>query len=310
MSIVVHSSLENIIKPNAIALGNFDGIHKGHKTVIKPILEQHNNCQVCPTLVTFSPHPQEFFSGKKKQLLTPLEEKQELLAQLGIKQLILLPFDGELASLSALHFVQEILVKKINAKYISVGEDFRFGYRRQGNADDLEQLASKNNIKVNITKEAKINFQGNLIRISSSAIREGLKTGNLELVKAMLGRNYSLLGKVVEGDKIGRTIGFPTANIEINSRKFLPKKGVYAVTVEVDKKIITGVMNRGERPTVSGLKTTNEIHLLNWSENLYNKTIKVNLIQYLRSEQKFNSLDELKQQINLDCQLTSQLIKL
>ncbi|MBF2056229.1 MAG: bifunctional riboflavin kinase/FAD synthetase [Cyanobacterium sp. T60_A2020_053] len=307
---VVHYSLENIIKPNAIALGNFDGIHQGHKTVIKPIFEQFNNHQVCPTLVTFFPHPQEFFSGEKKQLLTPLEEKQELLAQLGIKQLILLPFDRELASLSAPHFVQNILVEKINAKYISVGEDFCFGYRRQGNAEDLQQLAEKNGVKVNITKEEKIRFQDNLIRISSSAIREGLKEGNLELVKAMLGRHYSLIGKVVEGDKIGRTIGFPTANIEVNSRKFLPRKGVYAVIVEVDKKIIRGVMNRGERPTVSGLETTNEIHLLNWSENLYNKVIKVNLIQYLRSEQKFNSLNELKQQINLDCQRTSQLIKL
>lgn len=310
MSIAVHSSLANIIKPNAIALGNFDGIHLGHQKVIKAIFEQGSYQENCPTLVTFFPHPQEFFSGIKKQLLTPIQEKQDILKKLGIQQVILLPFDRELASLSALHFVQKVLIEQINAKYISVGEDFRFGYSRQGQAKDLQKLANNYGVKVNITKEQKINFQDKLIRISSSAIREGLETGNLDIVRTMLGRDYSLIGKVVEGDKIGRKIGFPTANLAISPDKFLPKNGVYAVKVEVDSQRINGVMNRGKRPTVSGVKTTNEIHLLNWSGNLYNKEIKVNLIEYLRTEKKFSSLEQLKKQIDLDCQRTSHLLKL
>lgn len=306
MTILVTSSLDDIITPNAIALGNFDGLHRGHQRVIKSIFEL-DNPDIYPTLVTFTPHPQEYFTGKKKQLLTPIPEKAKLLEQMGIKQLILLPFDRELATLSARAFVKDILVTKIQAKYISIGSDFRFGYQRQGNAQKLQKLTADNNIFVNITAEEKLNISGNFTKISSSDIRKALGEGNLSLAQGMLGRKYNLTGKVVKGQQLGRKIGFPTANLEIDAQKFLPKKGVYKVIVNQNNiyhNQLLGVMNIGDRPTVDGKKTTVEVHILNWEGDLYNKVLDVELISFLRPEKKFNSLDELKAQIAIDCQLS------
>ncbi|WP_069789385.1 bifunctional riboflavin kinase/FAD synthetase [Cyanobacterium sp. IPPAS B-1200] len=302
---LVTSSLENIITPNAIALGNFDGLHRGHQRVINSIFKI-NNPDIYPTLVTFTPHPQEYFTGKKKQLLTPIPEKAKLLEKMGVKQLILLPFDRELATLSARAFVKDILVEKINAKYISIGSDFRFGYQRQGDAHKLQELTAENNIYVNITAEEKIDVNDSFTRISSSDIRRALGEGNLSLAEGMLGRKYTLKGKVIKGKQLGRTIGFPTANLDIDKQKFLPKKGVYKVIVHqnniYDNQLL-GVMNIGDRPTVDGTKTTVEVHILNWEGDLYNKVLEVELLKFLRPEKKFNSLDELKEQITMDCQV-------
>ncbi|AUC61899.1 bifunctional riboflavin kinase / FMN adenylyltransferase RibF [Cyanobacterium sp. HL-69] len=306
MTILVTSSLENIITPNAIALGNFDGLHRGHQRVINSIFKI-NNPDIYPTLVTFTPHPQEYFTGKKKQLLTPIPEKAKLLEKMGVKQLILLPFDRELATLSARAFVKDILVEKINAKYISIGSDFRFGYQRQGDAHKLQELTAENNIYVNITAEEKIDINDSFTRISSSDIRRALGEGNLSLAQGMLGRKYTLKGKVVKGQQLGRKIGFPTANLDIDKQKFLPKKGVYKVIVNqnniYDNQLL-GVMNIGDRPTVDGTKTTVEVHILNWEGDLYNKVLEVELLKFLRPERKFNSLDELKAQIASDCELS------
>jgi len=306
VTILVTSSLENIITPNAIALGNFDGLHRGHQRVINSIFKI-NNPDIYPTLVTFTPHPQEYFTGKKKQLLTPIPEKAKLLEKMGVKQLILLPFDRELATLSARAFVKDILVEKINAKYISIGSDFRFGYQRQGDAHKLQELTAENNIYVNITAEEKIDINDSFTRISSSDIRRALGEGNLSLAQGMLGRKYTLKGKVVKGQQLGRKIGFPTANLDIDKQKFLPKKGVYKVIVNqnniYDNQLL-GVMNIGDRPTVDGTKTTVEVHILNWEGDLYNKVLEVELLKFLRPERKFNSLDELKAQIASDCELS------
>ncbi|MGY6530893.1 MAG: bifunctional riboflavin kinase/FAD synthetase [Cyanobacterium sp.] len=302
---LVTSCLDNIITPNAIALGNFDGLHRGHQRVINSIFEI-DNPDICPTLVTFTPHPQEYFTGKKKQLLTPIPEKAKLLEKMGVKQLILLPFDRELATLSARAFVKDILVDKIDAKYISIGSDFRFGYQRQGNAQKLQELTAESHIYVNITPEEKIDVNDSFTRISSSDIRKALGEGNLSLAQGMLGREYNLIGKVVKGQQLGRKIGFPTANLDIDKQKFLPKKGVYKVIVNQNNiyhNQLLGVMNIGDRPTVDGTKTTVEVHILNWEGDLYNKVLDVELVKFLRPEKKFNSLDELKEQITLDCQL-------
>jgi len=306
VSIIVTSSLDNIITPNAIALGNFDGLHQGHRRVIESIFEKNHNHTINPTLVTFTPHPQEYFTGQKKQLLTPIPEKAKLLEEMGIKQLILLPFDRELATLSAIDFVKDILVKQIKAQHISVGDDFRFGYKRQGDALELEKLAREDNIKVVVTCEQKININGQFVRISSSDIRKALHEGNLSMAQTMLGRKYSLVGKVIKGQQLGRTIGFPTANLDIDKQKFLPRKGVYTVKVTLDDRDhnpLLGVMNIGDRPTVKGKQTTVEVHILNWQGDLYNQFLTVKLLNFLRPEKKFNSLDELKAQIKMDCSL-------
>lgn len=324
----ITSLTSKALTPNAIALGNFDGIHLGHRQVVQPILNQCKDTNCHKTVVTFNPHPQEFFSGESKQLLTLIEEKAQELELLGIDQLVLLPFDRELASLNPQQFVENILIKELKATFITVGEDFRFGHKREGTAEDLRKIASQYIINVNITT---LKTDQNNLRISSSAIRSALSEGNIEEVTKLLGRNYTLTGKVISGEKLGRKIGFPTANIEVNPFKFIPRQGVYSVKVWLNKmpnsdqlesnweeKIfregvsyfpdllspleVKGVMNIGNRPTVNGKKQTIEVHLLNWSGDLHGKKLTVSLEKFLRPEQKFNSLDELKNQIKIDCE--------
>ena len=294
----ITSTPERALTPTAIALGNFDGVHLGHQNVIKPVL----NHSLRSTVVTFHPHPREYFSGEPCSLLTPLEEKISHLKKLGIQQLVLLTFNRELASLSPEAFVKEILINQLQPRYISVGEDFRFGYKRQGNAEILRTIGEQFGIKVNIAT-LETNQQQ---RISSSRIREAIVAGEIELANELLGRFYTLNGAIVAGEQRGRTIGFPTANLEVPRNKLVPRYGVYVVQVTSTTVPILdphpGVMNIGMRPTVNGKQATIEIHLLNWTGNLYQHTLNVELKQFLRPEQKFNSLDELKNQITRDCQ--------
>ncbi len=377
---VTYSTAKALI-PTAVALGNFDGLHRGHQRVIQPVLKTR---QVAPdklpqvgelpnweehvqaTVVTFNPHPQEFFSGQPRALLTPLEEKAQQLSCWGIEQLVLLPFDRELAALSPQDFVEKILVQQLHTQMISVGEDFCFGKGRSGTATDLQAIASNFGIPVTIVP----NFTCLGDRISSSAIRHALTEGNLQRAKQLLDRPYILTGIVVKGQQLGRTIGFPTANIQLPPDKFIPRQGVYAVRVFIEgerqrsrgaegqgsrgageqrgrgeiiiqnpippaplkkgeskiqnssslqplasspsssslQPLGIGVMNIGIRPTVNGNSQSVEIHLLNWSGHLYGKTLTVELEEFLRPEQKFASLEELKAQINTDCAKAKSLL--
>ena len=378
----VTSSCTAALTPTSVALGNFDGLHLGHRQVVQPILNRstfgQNSAAVCPpgqnwrsnagedqnleskhpatcdndstgniflgrdsdagdrpysTVVTFDPHPQEFFTGQPKKLLTPLTEKVELLAAMGVEQLVLLPFDRELAALTADEFVEEILVQQLQASRISVGMDFRFGRGRAGTAADLQSIASSYGIDVTL---APLHNCGEGDRISSSIIRESLASGDLRKANQLLGRPYSLVGTVVGGQRLGRTIGFPTANIELPPEKFLPRFGVYAVRVSVkdrggmikdesssykwenpqslisgkasDLSFVNGVMNVGCRPTVDGQQPTVEVHLLDWSGDLYGQTLSASLVEFLRPEQKFASLDALKTQIQTDCDVARKLL--
>ena len=292
----VTSSLTKALKPTAVALGNFDGVHRGHHQVIQPVL---NNPGAIATVVTFNPHPQEFLTGKRRRLLTPQSEKVEQLERLGVKQLVLLPFDRELACLSPREFVENILVQQLRSHSISVGQDFCFGKGRKGTVEDLKVIASNYGIPTTIVPLH--NCEGE--RISSSAIRQALEQGKLDRAKLLLGRAYSLTGTVVTGKQLGRTIGFPTANIDLPIEKFLPCNGVYAVKVHIatDTSPIPGVMNIGNRPTVNGTNQSVEVYLIDWSGDLYGKVLAVELEQFLRPEQKFESLDALKNQIKIDC---------
>ncbi|OKH22341.1 riboflavin biosynthesis protein RibF [Hydrococcus rivularis NIES-593] len=330
----VTSSTDKVLTPSAIALGNFDGIHRGHQKVLQPILQASAviGCPAsarkvirdsqCPyaTVVTFNPHPQEFFTGQSKQLLTPLPEKVKLLEQLGVEQLVLLPFDRELAALSPQQFVEEILMRQLQATRISVGEDFRFGHKRAGTAEDLRAIAAKFGVEVVITSLQ--TCQGNeseqpTLRISSSAIRQALAEGDIDRANRMLGRAYTLMGTVVKGQQLGKTIGFPTANLQLPPTKLLPRYGVYCVKVFLEgegENIITqssikGVMNIGCRPTVAGNTPTVEVHLLDWAGNLYGKTLTASLEKFLRPEQKFPSIDALKAQIAFDCDLARKILE-
>ncbi|MGF1590428.1 MAG: bifunctional riboflavin kinase/FAD synthetase [Pleurocapsa sp.] len=303
---LIVSSVEQIKTPTAIALGNFDGIHQGHRIVLQPIIDAFatsSQPHVYPSVVSFTPHPREFFTGGKLQFLTPLTQKAELLSNLGIEQLILLPFNRDLASLSPQQFVEQILAKQLQATLISVGSDFRFGYQRKGTGEDLKRIAASFGIKVQLNSLRQYqNRNHQQVRVSSSLIRQALSEGEIKTANAMLGRAYSLIGTVVTGQQLGRTIGFPTANLQLPAEKFLPRYGVYSVDVVLKQTVIKGVMNIGCRPTVAGEAPTIEVHLLNWSGDLYGQTLQVNLNEFLRPEQKFASVEALKQQINKDCQ--------
>lgn len=338
----VTASLTTVLTPTAIALGNFDGVHRGHYQVIHPILPRRplhqptainedvaltlgklptwqQNDASCeslatptgspyPTVVTFDPHPQAFFSQVDRPLITPLAEKRQLLQAMGVAQLVLLPFNHDLASLSPAAFVETILIQHLQARQISVGEDFRFGHQRAGTALDLRRLAAMYGVTVTIVPNQTSQDQ----RISSSMIRAALAAGDITQANRLLGRPYHLWGTVVAGQQLGRTIGFPTANLQVDAAKFLPRRGVYSVWVcpmtAIGGEPVSpaqrwaGVMNIGCRPTVDGQQQTIEVHLLDWTGDLYGQTLRVDLEAFLRPEQRFASLADLTAQIHADCQ--------
>lgn len=350
----VTNSLDTVLTPTAVALGNFDGLHLGHRQVIQPVLRQDSSVgwldgrstlshqfegtaeeqsraevallptiardQPYATVVTFHPHPREFFTGQSRPALTPIDEKAALMRAIGVEQLVLLPFNRELANLSPQEFVEHILIQRLQAKRISVGQNFCFGCQRSGTIADLQALAATFGVEVVIAPTQ--NHHGG--RISSSAIRQALQAGEIAFANRLLGRPYRLIGHVVEGQQLGRKLGFPTANLQLPPEKFLPRPGVYGVRVVISNPVETspespdpsanfsndannlaeglpGVMNLGCRPTVAGTQLTVEVHLLDWSGDLYGKTLAVNLESFLRPEQKFSSLDALKAQIQADC---------
>ncbi|BAP18353.1 MAG: bifunctional riboflavin kinase/FAD synthetase [cyanobacterium endosymbiont of Epithemia adnata isolate EadnSB Bon19] len=307
-SVWVTSSTANILTPTVIALGNFDGLHLGHRNVLQPIcLSSIETISSYSTVVTFTPHPQEFFTGQTRQLLTPLSEKIKLLKYLEIQQLVRLTFDRELAALSPQEFVAQILVKRLRVQQISVGEDFRFGHKRMGTAKDLSEIAASFGIPVHITSLK--TYSGLKQRISSSLIRRCLAEGKVTQAKQMLGYSYSLIGTVIKGQQLGRTIGFPTANLRLPPDKLLPRQGVYAVRVKINRKeTLKGLMNFGFRPTVAGKTPMVEVHILDWSGDLYQQSLTVELEEFLRPEQQFISLDKLKDQIVQDCCLARKIL--
>jgi riboflavin kinase / FMN adenylyltransferase len=294
----VISAIEDCLQPTYLALGNFDGIHLGHRAVIQT-LQPPPETSCYKTVVSFDPHPQVFFKGQPKPLLTVLLEKVQLLESLGVDQLVLLPFDENLAALSPEDFVEKILVQQLHAQKISVGFNFGFGCQRSGTVEDLKAIASQYNIPVHIVPPETL--EGG--EVSSSEIRLALTTGDVLRAKRLLGRPYSLSGTVVKGQQLGRTLGFPTANLSVPNQKFIPRQGVYRVAVQGStlKQEQLGVMNIGMRPTLDGICQTLEVHLLDWSGDLYGHTVTVDLEQFLRPEQKFESLDALKDQIQRDC---------
>lgn len=265
--------------------------------------------RVYKTVVTFVPHPQEFFSGQPRSLLTPLDEKVHVLERLGIEQLVLLPFDRELSSLTPQGFVNEILVKGLSCQHISVGQDFCFGQRRTGTVKDLSELLAIHGVGVDVV--ALEQSKGH--RISSSRIREALLAGEVAIATQLLGRAYALQGTVEKGQQLGRTLGFPTANLKLPPQKFLPRHGVYGVWVQSLavpglEQPQPGVMNIGDRPTVNGKTVTVEVHLLDWQGELYDKGLTVELVEFLRPQQQFDGLEALKTQIQKDCHRARQVL--
>ena len=295
---------ENAKRPTALALGSFDGLHLGHKKVIKAILKEPVGI---PTVVSFWPHPREVLFGESRLRLDLPTEKTLLLKPLGIEQLVLVPFNKALASQSAETFINEVLVKTLHAKHIAVGENFRFGRNREGDISTLKTIGSSLGIKISIIPI----LEDHHGRLSSSRIRKSLNNGDLKHAKYLLNRPYTFRGTVERGKGLGRKIGWPTANLKIDGRKFLPALGVYAAWAAIanTQERFLAVMNLGPQPTISpNSSSAVEVHLLEERINLLGQELIIEPVQRIRTQKKFENIEALSKQISLDAKSAKEIL--
>lgn len=287
--------LEPMPKGCVLTIGNFDGLHLGHQAVIDKLARQGRDMGLPSVAVIFEPQPLEYFQGRNApSRLTRLREKIIQFSAMPIDQVLILRFNRYFADLEAEAFINEILLRRLNVKYLVVGDDFHFGKARRGNFAMLKEKGAAFGFQVEDTPSYQLHGH----RVSSTLIRDALGEGDLDSASRMLGRPYSVCGRVAYGDKIGRTIGFPTANIQL-SRKNTPIEGVFAVVMTgVDGREIPGIANVGTRPTVGGgSKVILETHLFDFNRDIYGHYVEVHFKKKIRNEMRFPSLDELKAQI-------------
>jgi riboflavin kinase/FMN adenylyltransferase len=299
----VFNHLDQINEPvnqAVITIGNFDGVHIGHQALFHEVIEKAEAIGCTSVAITFEPHPLRVLKrNNHPPLITLYEQKSELIERTGIDILICVPFTPEFAALSAQQFVRDLLVQKLGIKAIVVGEDYSFGKHREGNIDLLKSYATDYGFEVIVAGWIK-SARALAARISSTKIRELITDGRMEQAEKMLGRNYQIRGKVVTGrDRGGKLLGIPTANINLHD-ELCPKTGIYAVTVECEGEQYRGVANIGYSPTFEDHEFTVEVHILDFSDNIYGKKIRVNFIRRIRDEIKFSSISELIDQIKLD----------
>ncbi|WP_305455507.1 bifunctional riboflavin kinase/FAD synthetase [Photobacterium leiognathi] len=282
-----------------LTIGNFDGVHLGHQTLLQQVVAKAHAMQLPATVMTFEPQPLELFAGDNAPArLTRFRDKYLQLKKVGIDRLLCISFNHHFANMSAEDFVERLLVKQLGVKFLVIGDDFRFGKDRCGSFDMLVAAGLKHGFEVVSTQSFCVSEQ----RVSSTAIRQALANDDLEQAEMMLGRPYSITGRVSHGRKLGRTIDFPTANIPLKRRVTLVS-GVYAVEVYgAASGPIMGVANVGNRPTVKGVRRQLEVHLFDFKADLYGRQLEVVLRHKLRDEKKFESFDALKCQIERDAQ--------
>jgi riboflavin kinase/FMN adenylyltransferase len=290
---------QRAITPTVLTIGNFDGVHRGHRALLRLLLSKAQALNLPATVLTFEPHPRElFFPGEAPARLSSLREKMTLLAECGVDRLHVVPFNRTLANLSADEFIQKILINGLAVRHLLIGDDFRFGRQRAGDFSLLQQAGAVAGFSV-----AAMDTQDHQKeRISSSAIRGALSQGDLIHAEALLGRSYAISGRVIHGDKIGRQLGFPTANIQLK-RLRPPLTGIYAVAVEgLGPQPIRGAASLGVRPTVTQQnKASLEVHLLDWcGGDIYGAHVRVVFLKKLRDEAKYPSLEALVAQIARD----------
>ncbi len=279
-------------------IGNFDGVHLGHQAILAQLARQAARLRVPRLVITFEPQPQEFFAGPTAPpaRLMRLREKLLALAGLGVERVLCLPFDRRLAALPALSFIEDLLVDRLGVRYLVVGDDFRFGYRRAGDFALLVAAGRQHGFQVADTGS----YLQDGERVSSTRIRQALAQGDLALATRLLGRPYDMCGRVAHGEQRGRTIGFPTANLHLH-RRVTPIYGVYAVLMSgMGLRPWPGIANVGRRPTVAGERERLEVYLLDFQGNLYGRQVKVDFLHYLRPERRFDSLEALRRQIRQD----------
>ncbi|MPQ45604.1 bifunctional riboflavin kinase/FAD synthetase [Marinifilum sp. N1E240] len=284
-----------------VTIGTFDGVHLGHRKVIRRLQELAHKVKGETVIFTFYPHPRLVLSEENNglRLINTLEEKKVLLEAAGIDHLVIYPFTKEFSKLSYVEFVEQILVKQLGMKYLVVGYDHRFGHNREGKYEDLKVFADQLNFK--IERQDVLNMDA--INVSSTKVRKAISEGDIKTANKYLGYRFFIKGDVIDGKKLGHKIGFPTANIDPQeSYKLVPKDGVYAVKVDVDDKRYLGMLNIGVRPTVNNQLDNRsiEVHILDFDQDIYYRNITIHFYQRIRNEQFFNSIDELKAQLSKD----------
>ncbi|WP_435624411.1 bifunctional riboflavin kinase/FAD synthetase [Flagellimonas sp.] len=290
----------------AVTIGTFDGVHIGHRKILERLINDAKNAGLKSTVLTFFPHPRMVLQKDTDiKLLNTLEEKIDILKELGLDYLIVQPFTREFSRLSATEFVRDILVNSLNTKKVIIGYDHRFGRNRNASIQDLIGFGSTLDFEVEEIPAQEIDD----VSVSSTKIRNALADGDIATANDYLGYPYMLSGTVKSGKGLGKQFGFPTANIHISeSYKLIPKKGVYVVKVQLGSQELFGMMNIGHNPTVSGKKKSIEVNLFEFEGDLYNKDITVKLLYRLRDEHKFDSVEQLQQQLQRDKQKSLELI--
>lgn len=292
-------SFKNVV----LTIGSFDGVHRGHQKIIKRINHLAKEIDGESIIITFDPHPRKIIYPKDNslELLSSLEEKIDLCESYGIDNMVIVPFSIEFSQQNPREYIEKFLIGLFNPKYIVIGYDHRFGLNREGNIDLLKAYEAENNFKVIQIKKQELED----ITISSTKVRTALKSGNIEIANQFLNHDYSLKGKVIHGDKIGQTLGYPTANIQVNDEdKLIPAEGVYAVKCTIEGLEKNGMLYIGKRPTLEGKepKLKIEVNLFDFNDNIYDKEIKVNLLYHIRGDMKFDSMEKLKFQLSKDKQ--------
>lgn len=293
-----------------ITIGSFDGVHTGHQQIIKQLREEATKVGGETIIITFYPHPRKVIGSSKNDfnLLTTMDEKIELLNKEGIDHLVIVPFTRDFSDQPAVSYIKDFLVSNFHPHTIIIGYDHRFGKNREGNFSLLEKYKTEFGYEVKEIPEHVLNE----VTVSSSKIREAVLAGDMNQAAGLLGYDYFFEGLVVHGDKRGRTIGFPTANLRMEDKeKLIPGNGVYAVTCQLStfNRQLKGMMNIGVRPTVDGLRRMIEVNLFDFSEDIYGTLMKVQIVKRLRDEKKFGGLDELKQQLQNDQQAAMQALQ-
>lgn len=293
------------IQPLFLTLGMYDGVHLGHQKILNEVVNRAKDRKGKSVLLTFAPHPRKVLQeGVALKMLSLQKEKLDLLEKTGLDYVIVHPFTKEFSRLNSTDFVRNLLVNQIGINELIIGYDHHFGRNREGSFDDLEELSEVYDFDL-----VKIDAQSfSDITVSSTKIRNALLEGEIEKANQLLNYNYSIEGLVIHGDKIGRTLNFPTANLKVDPEKLIPKKGVYLFQTIYNSKNYYGLVHIGTRPTVEGEEDRIEAFLFDFDQEIYNKKLKISFLQKIREEKKFNSIEELRKQIELDYHKAKNLV--
>lgn len=309
MAILTHLKNTQRNLDTVLTVGTFDGVHAGHRVLVSRVVEEARNDGLRSIIVTFDPHPREIINPGEAgiKLLSTLDERSELLADLGVDEMVVIPFDRDFSLLTSEEFVRQIIWEKIGVKKFIIGYDHQFGRKREGTIETVQKLGEELGFKSHVVSKQEVADK----TVSSTAIRNAIqKEGDMKLAATFLDRYYILHGRVVHGDKRGKKIGFPTANINPENRnKVIPKKGVYAVWVRVEGEYYEGMMNIGIRPTFDGNKERLEVHIFEFDEDIYGKEVQIQFADRIRDEKPFDGIHELKQQLEEDRKETKKRLK-